>query len=172
MNTNYCAARWALAAILGGAAVGAQALTITGFSATFDCTHMAHGPFTFQADRNNTGSPPPGAEMYRVEVRDGAGQALYSFTNPDWPIDNAPPQAAGSLPYSIPPTANPITFTVVSLAGNGFPEQLAVSASGSCSTLPPPVVRPVPTLDTWALGGLGGALLWLGIGRARRQRRG
>ncbi len=172
MNTNFSSARWALAAILGGAAVGAHAMTIVGFMPTFDCTQVSYPAFTWVGDRNNTGSAPPGAEAYTLEIRDGAGVVLFTFTNPALPIIGPRFEPTNTLPYGVPPTANPITLTVVSPAGNGLRRQLAFSASGSCSTLPPAVVTPVPTLDIWALGGLGGVLLWLGIGRVRRQRRG
>ena len=66
MNTNFCAARWALAAILGGAAVGAQALTITGFSATFDCTQDLHAPRQTITARCTPAAGLAGEELFQI----------------------------------------------------------------------------------------------------------
>ena len=165
--------RGLLAALACGLTAGAaQAMTMTGFSPTFDCPQVSYSAFTLELDRNNMGAPAPGMETYTLDIRDGAGVALFSFTNPGWEINGPIPQSASAIPYGTPPTANPITITVVSPAGNGLPQQTVFTASGSCSTLPPAVVTPVPTADVWALGGLACALALFGAARVRRQRLG
>ena len=162
----------ALGLIGGLAASASHAMVFTDFNATFDCTQMVASPHTFEADRNNTGSPGAGREAYRVEIRDGAGVLLYEFINSiGWPVGGPLSLPPTTFVYVTPPTSNPITFSIVSNAGNGFDEQLAVSATGSCPTVQPPAVS-VPALDLWSLGVLAGVMAWLGAWRARRQRHG
>ncbi len=155
------------------AAGASHALTVTGFRPTFSCTNMTWGPFTYQADRDNTGGPPPGAEAYTLEARDGAGVQLYRVVNPGLLLSfpGPIPDAGATTPYSMPPTANPITFTIVSHAGNGLAEQLIFSASGSCATLPPAAMAAVPTLGAGHLGALAAAMALLGARLVRRRRR-
>ena len=163
--------RGLVAVLASGLTAGAaQAMTFTNFNATFGCTAMSIDEYTFEMDRNN--SPVPGEEIFDFEIRDGAGVVLFSLLDQPRLIQGEETFPARTIPYLTAPTANPITFTFVSLAGNGLPRQVALTASGSCSTLPPAVVTPVPTADLWALGGLAGALALFGAARVRRQRRG
>ena len=163
--------RGLVAVLASGLTAGAaHAMTFTNFSATFSCTAMSFDEYTFEMDRNN--SSVPGEEIFDFEIRDGAGVVLLSLPNQVRPIQGIETFPAGTVPYQTAPTANPITLTMVSLAGNGLPRQVALNVSGSCADLPPAVVTPVPTADLWALGGLAGALALLGAARVRRQRRG
>ena len=132
---------------------------------------MEHSCLHLQADRDNTGATPP-AEAYTIEVVDGAGAVLFSTGAIIDQLHGPEPNPAMSLSYTAAPTANPLTLTAFSVAGNGLPRKVSFTASGSCSTLPPAVVTPVPTADFWALGGLAGALALFGAARVRRQRRG
>lgn len=162
--------RGLVAVLAGGLTAGAaQAMTFTGFNATFGCTAMGYAGYTFEMDRNN--SVIPGEEIYDVEIRDGAGVVLFSLLNQVRPLAGVETDGPGTVPYTTAPTANPITFTVVSQAGNGLPRQVSLNLSGSCGNLPPAVVTPVPATGGWALGGLAGALALFGAARVRRQRR-
>ena len=163
--------RGLLAAIACGLTAGAaHALILTGFNPTLDCTQWSTPGFTWEPDRDNTGDTPP-SEAYAIEVVDGAGVVLFS-RGAVARLHGPQTAPAMSLSYTAAPTANPLTLTIVSAAGNGLPQQVSFTASGSCSTLPPAVVTPVPTADFWALGGLAGALALFGAARVRRLRRG
>lgn len=83
-------------------------------------------------DRDNTGS---GQESLRILVSDGQGTILYSlsFSNTLGTFSGG---LIGTTPYNTAPQFNPITFRLISLAGNGLPEQVDVNVSGSCPGLP------------------------------------
>ena len=49
--------------------------------------------------------------------------------------------------YTTPPTANPITLTITSLAGNSLPQVVSPAYIGGCATL----ANPIPTVG---LGGM------------------
>lgn len=155
----------------------AHAITVSGPAPTltFSCTELTYSApnFNFVVDRDNTGN---NTESYVSEIVDGAGNVLWRFTNQ--PSLGPPPFGglvfgnAGTLSYTMAPAANPITYRLVSLAGNGLPAQTAFSASGSCASLPPPApaqtVVAVPTLGHWAMAALSMLLLML-AGRTMRR---
>ena len=157
----------------------AQAITVSGPvpTLTFSCTGLTYSAagFLFQLDRDNTGN---NTESYVSEIVDGAGNVLWQFTNTQ---SLGPPPFgaevfgnAGTLAYTAPPAANPITYRLVSLAGNGLPQQTAFTASGHCASLPlppAPTVAAVPTLGEWALMALSALLMLWGAGAAQRRRR-
>lgn len=87
--------------------------------------------FTTTFDRDNTGT---GKEAYLQQVTDGAGNVLWSdsgtvplgtYFEPDT-----------FVPYTAAPQYNPLTITLISLAGNGYEEQIMTKQTGSCEGLP------------------------------------
>lgn len=101
-------------------------------SVDFTCLNAdaaGSGPHTL--DRDNTGA---GQEALRVDITDGYGTLIYtlSFSN----LLGTFAGGIGNFFYTTPPAANPITFTLTSLAGNGFEEQIDVVAQGNCAGLP------------------------------------
>lgn len=123
-----------------------------------------------------TPATPQGLDVYVGTWVDPVG--LWQFTNTQ---SLGPPPFgaevfgnAGTLAYTAPPAANPITYRLVSLAGNGLPQQTAFTASGHCASLPlppAPTVAAVPTLGEWALMALSAVLMLWGAGAAQRRRR-
>jgi len=114
-----------------------SALTAINPSVSITCTG-----FNFMTgvilNRNNMGG---NQERFVFEVRDGAGTILWSGTNFGGlnPNVQASPVVAN---YTVAPSFNPITFRLISPAGNGFPEQVAFSAQGNCPGLP--TITPPP----------------------------
>ena len=175
-DIKWLAVIGAVAAVL---AYPAQAITVSGPvpTLTFSCTGLTYSAagFLFQLDRDNTGN---NTESYVSEIVDGAGNVLWQFTNTQ---SLGPPPFgaevfgnAGTLAYTAPPAANPITYRLVSLAGNGLPQQTAFTASGHCASLPlppAPTVAAVPTLGEWALMALSALLMLWGAGAAQTPRR-
>lgn len=101
-------------------------------SVTFTCVNAdAAGSGSHVLDRDNTGA---GQEALRVDVTDGNGTLIYtlSFSN----VLGTFSGGIGDFFYTTAPAANPITFTLTSLAGNGLPEQVDYVAQGSCAGLP------------------------------------
>lgn len=84
-------------------------------------------------DRDNTGT---GEEAIRLEITDGYGAVIfsYSYSNTLQSFSGG----IGDLSYNTAPAANPITVRVISLAGNGLPEQVDFVAHGECVGLPYP----------------------------------
>lgn len=172
-------------ALFGAAALlvlPARAITVSGPAPalTFSCTGLSYDAapdFVFALNRDNTGA---NAESYDSEIIDGNGNVLWRFSRtlalgPGGVVFSSTPDTltygftAGSVAA---PTANPITYRLVSLAGNGLPQQIAFTASGACDTLPPaptPGVAAVPTMAGWTLWVLSGVLLLWGAGVARRR---
>lgn len=98
----------------------------------FDCEEVdatGNGPHTL--DRDNTGT---GNEALNVLVTDGVGTVLVDFDY-DSPLATYS-GGIGDFEYDTPPLANPITFTLTSLAGNGLPEQVDYVQVGECEGLP------------------------------------
>ncbi|MBK8024875.1 MAG: hypothetical protein IPK19_26520 [Chloroflexi bacterium] len=98
----------------------------------FTCTEAtAAGTGSHVLDRDNTGT---GQEQLRVDVTDGDGTLIASFT-----YSNALTTYNGGIGvfnYTTAPDFNPLTFTLTSLAGNGLPEQVDYVQQGSCVGLP------------------------------------
>jgi len=119
------------AAVLLSLATPAAAVQYLG-TTEFTCTDFtAAGTGAAVLDRDNTGT---GAEQVRIDVRDGAGTLLYTLT-----FSNALGSYSGGLinatPYTTAPQFNPLTLTATSLAGNGLPELVGYTATGTCETL-------------------------------------
>jgi hypothetical protein len=96
-----------------------------------DCTQAdAAGTGSHVLDRDNTGS---GQEALNVLVTDGLGTVIYEldFTN----VLGTFAGGIGTFAYTTPPAANPITFTLTSIAGNGLPAQVDYVATGVCEGL-------------------------------------
>lgn len=113
---------------------GTVQFTCTGVDATDTGSHVL--------DRDNTGS---GEEALRVEVTDGAGTVIFrrDYQNALGTYSSG----IGDFAYSRAPQYNPITFTLISKAGNGLPEQVDVVATGECPGLPyfpGPDLVPIP----------------------------
>ena len=125
---------WALT--LGGGAVAAN---VTGGPPTFafNCTSLtgSDNGAMVNFDRDNTGA---GQERYVSQVTDGNGVVLWTFTN-QRSLGTSVGLFGGQnqvLNFTTAPTANPITYTLTSLGGNGLPAQVVFSSEGVCSTLP------------------------------------
>lgn len=123
-----------LAVILSAAALpqgAAQASTYNG-TVELTCTGWdAAGTGSHVLNRDNTGT---GHEALRIDIRDGAGTLIYTLTFQNTLTTFAAGMGVDS--YSTPPQYNPIVFTLTSLAGNGFAEQVDVRVEGSCAGLP------------------------------------
>ena len=114
-----------------------QGATLTGTAGTVtltctDFTQSGFSPNTYLADRNNLGAPLPGTERINVTVTDGADTVLYT-ANGDFAVGNFINVANTTILYGTPPSFNPLTYRFVSIAGNGFGEQVLVTASGTCA---------------------------------------
>jgi hypothetical protein len=99
----------------------------------YTCTTFnASGTGADILDRDNTGS---GLEAVRIDVVDGTGAVIYTlnFSNP---LSTYGPGLINTTPYSTPPSANPITMYVTSLAGNGLAEEVNSYGSGTCDEIP------------------------------------
>ena len=125
---------WALT--LGGGAVAAN---VTGGPPTFafNCTSLtgSDNGAMVNFDRDNSGA---GQERYVSQVTDGNGVVLWTFTN-QRSLGTSVGLFGGQnqvLNFTTAPTANPITYTLTSLGGNGLPAQVVFSSEGVCSTLP------------------------------------
>ncbi len=114
-----------------GSFAGTINITCTGFNSSDIVT----------LDRDNTGA---GNELYRYEVTDGAGTLIFTFQS-QLPLGG---YTMGGAAYTTAPQYNPITVTMISLAGNGLPQQTITQQSGTCSGLPTAGVylaAPVPS---------------------------
>ncbi len=86
------------------------------------------GPGVVTLDRNNS---TVGNEDFRILATDGAGIVLRDFYN-SLPLGD---YVFGDLVFTTPPTANPITVSFISVAENGFLQQVVFTATGTCSDL-------------------------------------
>lgn len=84
-------------------------------------------------DRDNSGA---GGETYHLQITDGLGTILFNVNNTE-SIPSSFPAQTESFTFSVLPAANPIRVRLVSIAGNGFSEQVVWDFSGSCPSLPP-----------------------------------
>jgi len=108
-----------------------SAMVVTNSTITLGCTSYDYD-FDWVFDRDNTGT---GNEAYYIEITDGAGKVLRRFDS-SWPVPNAGHDGPNTLAYSAMPEYNPLTYRLVSPAGNGYPEQLVDHATGTCPGLP------------------------------------
>lgn len=102
---------------------GTIAIDCAGMDATDTGAHIL--------DRDNTGS---GEERIRILAQDGAGTVIL-----DYEYQTALGTYAGGVgdwTWDTAPAYNPITVQIISMAGNGLPEQVDFTATGSCAGLP------------------------------------
>jgi hypothetical protein len=118
---------------------GTVDITCTNFTAAGTGAHIL--------DRDTTGT---GQEQIRIDVTDGAGTLIYTFSYSNF-LGNYAGGMIGTTPYNTAPQYNPITVKVISLAGNGFPEQVQ-TFQGSCAGLPTFVAPQEPGLIVPNLG--------------------
>lgn len=120
----------------------------SGLSAGISCNGFSLSG-NFRANRDNTGR---GQESIVVQAVDGAGVIVYQLVDAvplNWQItlDNAP------FNWREVPTANPITVSVISLAGNGQAQEVVYSASSNCDGLKAGVAaNPATSTATVAVG--------------------
>ena len=162
------AATATLISALWAPAHNAHAATWTsGRIMTLTCTQfVATGSSTVTFNRDTTGA---GSERLRFEGPDGDGNVLWSETTMPYPPNSTILLGAGTWNYQNPATRNPLSYRIVSPAGNGLPEQVLYSAVGSCASLPDSVAT-VPTLEFWGLSLMALAAAGLGAGQLRRRR--
>ncbi|MEO8394882.1 MAG: hypothetical protein ABI700_17940, partial [Chloroflexota bacterium] len=84
------------------------------------------------ADRDNTGT---GYELVLLEVKDGAGNTLFSYSQLLEVEGNESGEFDPSYAFSSAPLFNPVVAHVYSPAGNGFEVQELVSATVNCPGL-------------------------------------
>ena len=112
------------------------------------CTQaIAQGTGSHVLDRDNTGT---GEESLLIEVRDGAGNLILSHAYSN--ILTTFNGGIGTYAYTTSPVANPLTFQLISVAGNGLPAQVDVYATAACEGLPDynstPPTRPELTVPS------------------------
>lgn len=95
-----------------------------------DCAGVTDLGSSFTADRDNTGS---GQEAYIITGTDGYGNVIFSYAS-SVPVGFV--DSLGSFPWQSAPSANPLTLRFISLAGNGYEEQLVMEVRGECAGLP------------------------------------
>ncbi len=130
MNRRILAVLLILGALMTSALV-VNALTWNQGSMSLTCTGFVDNDTLVSFDRDNTGED---REAYYIEVVDGNGTVLFRYDNDLITVGQA--GGMGSQDYDVAPDYNPITFNFVSLAGNGFPEQLVYTTTGNCDGLP------------------------------------
>ncbi len=132
-----------LAAMLVGLGPHVAEASVYNGSVQFTCTDVdATDTGSHVLDRDNTGS---GEEALRVEVTDGAGTVIFRL---DYQTAlGTYGGGIGDFTYTRAPQFNPLTFTLISKAGNGLPEQVDFVATGECPGLPyfaGPDLVPIP----------------------------
>ncbi|MCL4238290.1 MAG: hypothetical protein KJ047_08585 [Anaerolineae bacterium] len=142
-----------------------------------DCAGFTDLGSDFTADRDNTGT---GYEAYTITGTDGYGNVIFSFSNQFSVGFTAP---FGFALWTTAPLANPLTLRFVSLAGNGFSEQLVMEVTGECEGLPYfagcDVLMPIPKTAVggtfvadapvyWAPGELTSPLVTIPAGNSAR----
>ena len=135
-----------IVAAFGMAVPQAQAHTYLG---TVDITcadFTAAGTGADILDRDNTGV---GQEKLQILVTDGVGTVLYTLTFQNG-LGTYAGGMIGTTAYTAAPAYNPITVQVISLAGNGLPEEVDVIGVGECPGLPTfavagPDMVPIPS---------------------------
>jgi hypothetical protein len=153
--------------LLATATLQAQAATVVMTGTPFiDCTTLTFpAGSTFTYDRDNTGA---GTEAMRVDILDGYGTVIATGTDVR-PIGFTTPFGSTIYATTTPAAANPLTYRITSLAGNGFAEQVVLSFSGTCPGLPTVAPVAVPTLGEWGVLGLTALIGAAAVTRRRRQ---
>lgn len=87
----------------------------------------------FNMTRDNTGA---GREEFVISAVDGAGNTIFAPVTEDFFVGGSVFIDPGvTFNWTRSPQANPLTVSVVSPAGNGQPEQVVYTVSGTCSGL-------------------------------------
>jgi hypothetical protein len=125
-----------------------EALTVSDYSVTLDCTGFYRSDRTFTYDRDNVADDGATEEHFAIIVTDSVGTILWQ-TEGYGAVGSTITSGARYDAYEVAPAPGPITFVFKSFAGNGYDEQIAYTATGSCgdspTTTPPPTSTPVPT---------------------------
>lgn len=106
-----------------------EAMTYVSGSMTITCTGQTND-LLLAFDRNNT--PTPDEEAYRLIARDGAGTVLYLYEG----TIGFGTAFVNDATWSPSPEYNPITYEIISVAGNGLPAQVGFTETGNCPGLP------------------------------------
>jgi hypothetical protein len=110
-------------------AVATQAFSGSG-NGIVGCTGFTDLGSSFTADRDNTGTA---QEAYQFIGTDGAGNVFHFFASS---VNVGFTGPVGNFSWSGTPQYNPLTVRFISLAGNGFQEQLVAQWTGECPGLP------------------------------------
>ena len=125
----------------------AMHFTTAPMAATLDCNGInVTNTSSVEFDRDNTGT---GQEAYQVVGTDGAGNVIFGGSISQ-PVGLVIPQPPMLVPWISAPQYNLLTFRIVSLAGNGLPDQVIVNISGTCQGLPT-FSTAVPTMNEWGM---------------------
>lgn len=110
---------------------------------------VGHGPAVI--DRDNTGED---EERLGYFVVDANGVAVGSITTA-FPLGQEIDEGDSQVLFFVEPTKNPLTLSLVSVAGNGLPEQVIWTTSGDSPCLDPsaPVEPPTPPMPPAGPGG-------------------
>ncbi len=138
--------------VMTAAVTSVQALTVTSLEVELGCTSWSYNTYTYTLNRDNTGS---GREAFYIEAVDGNRTLVHR--HPRTGVVSLPlgsgSESGRTVSYNITnPSADPITYRWVSIAGNGYEEQIAYSTTqspgcGVTPTDPPPTpTDPPPTL--------------------------
>ncbi len=98
-----------------------------GFTATLTCANWSHNAYQLVLDRNTSGT---GMETLVAQVTDGDGTVVRTDTV-TLPLGTYNPGAT-TYPFTGTPNSDPLTLTVTSPAGNGFPLQTLHTSSINC----------------------------------------
>jgi len=129
MNRRILAVLLILGALMTSALV-VNALSWNSGTVTLTCTGFVDNGVSMTGDRVNFGAD---RERVSIHVTDGDGTVLYDLT---FQFAIGQTLALGSPSYTVLPDYNPITFTLISEAGNELPEQLVYTTTGNCPGLP------------------------------------
>lgn len=124
----------ALAVGLLGGVLSAAAGNNNDASFTLDCTGFTGNSGHITLDRDNSGSS---REVFILSATDGVGNVIYAPLEDSFFVGGTVSWEGGdTVPWTAAPQYNPLTLRVMSRSGNGFAEELIVSATGSCAGLP------------------------------------
>ncbi len=107
----------------------ADAITVVTLNLKLDCIGITDSGSFITFDRDNTGM---GGEAFTIRATDGYGNVIFEYSS----APSLRTYGLGSAPWSNAPLANPLTLQMISHAGNGFSEQLALEVTGECVGLP------------------------------------
>lgn len=115
-------------------ALPALAATPNALSLTPTCTGLMSEGGSITLTRDNTAT---GREAFVLSAVDGAGVTVFTPATESFWVGGTVSYGTGvNYAWATPPTANPITLTIVSLAGNGLAQETVYTATGGCDGLP------------------------------------